>query len=262
MLVIAAAIVVAVVAVLRINVRGDRENGPSNFNVAAKIDPALIAYEQTAEWTLGMKECRALAVGPDDRVYVGGDRTIRVLRPDGTVLQEIALDALPQCLTLSGSDAAEPGRLYVGLEDRVEVFDPQGKRIAAWKPLPAEASISGIAAGERDVFVADAGNRIVWRFDAFGRPLGRIGEANEKRNYPGFLVDQPLFPLTLGADGLLYVANPRALRVEAFTFGGDLEFSWGKGASGVEGFFGCCNPAYLATMPDGRFLTVEKGGGG
>ena len=247
------------VAVLRLDVRGDRENNPSNLDVVPKIDPALIAYEQTAEWTLGMKQCRALAVGPDDSVYVGGDRTIRVLRPDGTALREIALDAPPQCLALSGSDAAEPGRLYVGLEDRVEVFDPQGKRIAAWKPLPAEASISGIAAAERDVFVADAGNRIVWRFDLSGRRLGRIGVANEKQNYPGFLVTSRCFPLALGADGLLYVANPRALRVEAFTFGGDLEFSWGKGSSGVEGFFGCCNPACLATMPDGRFLTLEKG---
>ena len=232
---------------------------PPTSSIIPKIDPALIAYEQTAAWTVGMKECRAMAVGPDDSIYVGGDRTIRGLRPDGTVLREIALDAPPQCLALPGSDAAEPGRMYVGMEDRVEVFDAQGKRIAAWKPLPAGAAISGIATAERDVFVADAGNRIVWRFDLSGRRLGRIGVANAKQKYPGFLVTSRCLPLSLGADGLLYVANPRALRVEAFTFAGDLEFSWGKGASGVEGFFGCCNPTCLAAMPDGRFLTLEKG---
>ncbi len=259
LLIVAAAIVVAAAAVLRLDVHGDRENNGANLDVAPKVDPALIAYEQTAEWTLGMKQCRALAVGPDDSVYVGGDRAIRALRPDGTALWEVALDAPPQCVAAAASDAAEPGRLYVALEDRVEVFDSQGKRVAAWKPLPAEASIGGIAVGERDVFVADAGNRIVWRFDASGRPLGRIGAASEKQNYPGFLVASRCFPLALGGDGLLYVANPRALRVEAFTFGGDLEFSWGKGSAGIEGFFGCCNPAYLATMPDGRFVTVEKG---
>ena len=234
-------------------------SNPSSFNVAARIDPMLIVYEQTAEWTLGMKQCRALAVGPDDSVYVGGDRTIRVLaagrdRLAGNCLGRPA--AVPGAVRLRNGRARPP---VCGPGNRVEVFDPQGKRIAAWKPLPAEASISGIAAAEQDVFVADAGNRIVWRFDASGRRLGRIGEANEKQNYPGFLVTSRCFPLTLGADGLLYVANPRALRVEAFTFGGDLEFSWGKGSSGVEGFFGCCNPAYLATMPDGRFVTVEKG---
>ena len=197
LLVVTALIVITVVGVL-IGIRGDRENNSSSLDIVPKIDPALIAYEQTAAWTLGMKQCRALAVGPDDSVYVGGDRTIRALRPDGTVLREIALDAPPQCLALSGSDAAEPGRLYVGMEDRVEVYDPQGKRIAAWKPLPAGAAISGIAAAERDVFVADAGNRIVWRFDLSGRRLGRIGEANEKQNYPGFLVTSRCFPLALG----------------------------------------------------------------
>ena len=262
LLVVAAAIVVAAVAVLRLDVRGDRENSAANLDVVPKIDPALIAYEQTAEWTLsklGMKQCGALAVGPDDSVYVGGDRTIFVLRPAGQESLEIPLDAPPQCLAVSGSETAHPGRMYVGLEDRVEVLNAWGKRIAAWKPLPGEASISGIAVGERDVFVADAGNHIVWRFDTSGRLLGRIGEPNEKQNYPGFLVTSRCFPLALGADGLLYVANPRALRVEAFTFGGDMEFSWGKGSAGVEGFFGCCNPAYLATMPDGRFVTVEKG---
>ena len=108
------------------------------------------------------------------------------------------------------------------------------------------------------MFVADAGNRIVWRYDLSGKLKGRIGEPNKAQNYPGFLVTNHYFPLALGADGLLYVVNPRALRVEGFTFGGDLEFSWGKGSAGVEGFFGCCNPACLAAMPDGRFVTAGE----
>ena len=80
-----------------------------------------------------------------------------------------------------------------------------------------------------------------------------------RETIPGFLITSHYFPLTLGADGLLYVVNPRALRVEVYTFGGDLERTWGKGSPGIEGFFGCCNPVYLATMGDGRFVTVEKG---
>ena len=40
---------------------------------------------------------------------------------------------------------------------------------------------------------------------------------------------------------------------------GDLEFSWGERSSGIKGFCGCCNPASFTLLPDGGFVTVEKG---
>ncbi len=33
----------------------------------------------------------------------------------------------------------------------------------------------------------------------------------------------------------------------------------GTRGAGLGDFFGCCNPAHLAIMPDGRFITSEKG---
>ena len=41
--------------------------------------------------------------------------------------------------------------------------------------------------------------------------------------------------------------------------GGDLEFAWGKPSFELEGFSGCCNPSHFAMLPDGRFVTSEKG---
>jgi hypothetical protein len=38
-----------------------------------------------------------------------------------------------------------------------------------------------------------------------------------------------------------------------------LETVWGKAGSDIAGFFGCCNPSHLALLPDGRFVTSEKG---
>jgi len=35
--------------------------------------------------------------------------------------------------------------------------------------------------------------------------------------------------------------------------------SWGISSPGIEGFSGCCNPAKFTVLPDGRFLTSEKG---
>jgi hypothetical protein len=109
------------------------------------------------------------------------------------------------------------------------------------------------------VFVADAGNRIVLRYDPAGKLLGKIGKRDPGRHILGFVIPSPHFDLALTADGLLRVVNPGAHRIEAYTLDGDLEVFWGKHGEGIEGFCGCCNPANLAILPDGRFVTSEKG---
>jgi len=34
---------------------------------------------------------------------------------------------------------------------------------------------------------------------------------------------------------------------------------WGRSSMELDGFSGCCNPTHIAVMPDGRFVTTEKG---
>jgi len=63
----------------------------------------------------------------------------------------------------------------------------------------------------------------------------------------------------LHPDGLLRINNPGRHRVEAYSFDGDFEGSWGKPTAAIEGFCGCCNPINLAMLPDGRVVTCEKG---
>ncbi|MDP6381257.1 MAG: hypothetical protein QF662_07935, partial [Phycisphaerae bacterium] len=48
-------------------------------------------------------------------------------------------------------------------------------------------------------------------------------------------------------------------RIQAYTFDGDLEFSWGEFSNGIEGFCGCCNPVSFALLPGGGYITAEKG---
>jgi hypothetical protein len=60
-------------------------------------------------------------------------------------------------------------------------------------------------------------------------------------------------------DGLLRVVNPGRHLIEAYTPIGDREWVWGKTSLKVDGFSGCCNPVSLAVLPDGGFVTCEKG---
>lgn len=249
---------------------------PGGAGAAGRVEPALIRYIELVSWPVALNEVRALALGPADEMYVAGADGLCVLAADGRPRAKFALAGEPYCLAAALSAAeqtsqqnlapaeASPGSaeevlLYVGLSDHVEVWSAAGRRLAAWDAPAPEARFSSIAVSGEHVFVADAGSRVVWHYDRQGTVQGEIGRPDPARRIPGFLITSFYFDLAVGGDGLLYVVNPRALRLEGYTFGGDLETTWGRGAATIEGFFGCCNPAHFAVLPDGRFVTVDKG---
>jgi len=146
------------------------------------------------------------------------------------------------------------------MKNHVEVYNDDGKHLATWESLGNDAVLTSIAVSKNDVFVADAGNRIVLRYDTAGKLINRIGKKDKERNIPGFVIPSPHFDLAAGRDGLLRVVNPGRHRIEAYTFDGDLEFFWGKFSNlDVKGFCGCCNPANFAILDDKSFVTCEKG---
>jgi hypothetical protein len=261
------AVGVGVVAALRIDWRGERGGGlPPIFDYqvrSAPIDPALLRYRPAGELRLGLAEPRAIAVGPGDALYVAGDQTVQVFEagwPAGArPARQVALAGPPRCLAVAPASHAFPGRLYVGLRDHVEVFDPQLKRLAVWESWGERAVLTSLALAEHDVLAADAGNRVVLRLDPSGKLLGRIGRPDPSRRIPGLVLPSPYCDVAVGSDELLRVANTGCHRIEVYTLEGELECSWGQPASGVEGFCGCCNPVHFAILPDGRVATAEKG---
>jgi hypothetical protein len=206
-----------------------------------------------------MHEARAVAVGPDDRIYVAGDKAIRIFSPDGKKLKNRELEGAPFCVAVGGAEHESPGRIYVGMREHVEVFNADGKRESVWGRPGKRSVLTSIATAEEDVFVADAGMMIVWHYDPQGKLLGRIGKRDEAQGFPGFIVPSPYFDVAIAPDGLLRVVNPGLHRIEAYTFDGHRELFWGIRGMGVEAFCGCCNPANIAILPDGRVVTAEKG---
>jgi hypothetical protein len=257
---IALAVVIAIFAAVRLDVTGEKGSGLGEaytYDVAelAKIDPNLILYEELTETiSTRFEASKGIAIGSDGRIYVAGDKAIRIFTETGDSAGEIEVVDAPRCLVV-----ADDSRIYVGMKDHVEVYDSRGKRVASWQGMGEDAVLTSIAVSENDVFVADAGNRIVVHYDATGKLINYIGKKDVERNILGFVIPSPYFDLAVGRDGLLRVVNPGRHRIEAYTFNGDLEFSWGKFSSSIEGFTGCCNPVNFAILGDGSFVTCEKG---
>jgi hypothetical protein len=251
---------VAVIALIRFDATGKKGSGLQkefvyDINELAQIDPNLIGYEESANsFSTGQTESQGIAVDSKGSIYVCGDKAIRIFTPNGNLLDEIVLTDSPGCIAIT-----EDGTICVGLKDHIETYDSQGQKLERWESLADDALLTSIAVTQNNIFVADAGNRIVVRYDTAGNIINRIGEKDSDKNVPGLLIPSPYFDIAISKDGLLRVVNPGRLRIEAYTFDGDFEFSWGEPSVSIEGFCGCCNPANFAVLPDGGFVTSEKG---
>jgi outer membrane protein assembly factor BamB len=268
------AIAIAVVAIVRLDTTGKKGSGLGqefiyDLKDLGKIDPNLILYEGSPEhFVTGLNTSRAIAIDSKGNMYIAGDKiitihgyiigdkgSIAIVNSSGDLPPNIKLTDMPRCLTIAGD-----GKIYIGMKDHVQVYDGQGTRLATWENLGNDAVLTSIAVSKNDVFVADAGNRIVYRFNTTGNLINRIGAKDKDRNIPGFFIPSPHFDLAVASDGLLRVVNPGNHRIEAYTFDGDLEFSWGKFSNvNINGFCGCCNPVNFAILADESFVTVEKG---
>jgi hypothetical protein len=223
-----------------------------------KVDESLILYEEIGEgFETGFKISRAITLDDAAMVLcVVGDESIRMFKIIGSGAafeREIILGGGPHCIEVSGDE------IYIGMKGHAEVYEQAGRRLSVWETLGERAVLTSIDVYKDEVFVADAGNRVVVRYDKQGKIKNYIGRRDAERNIPGFVIPSHNFDLAVAADGLLRVVNPGRHIIEAYTFDGDLEFFWGKASMGIEGFCGCCNPANFAIGPDGSFITSEKG---
>jgi hypothetical protein len=254
---VVAAVAVAVTAIILSDPTGKKGSGLGSrlqldLTGLRKIEPRLISHTQTVTFETGFKRSLGIAVGPGGLIYVAGDQAIRVFDEAGKLLREMGLPGQPRCLAVAADES-----MYVGLGDHVEVFNADGTRRAAWDAPGEKTVITCIALGGdgSDVFVADYGGRQVLRYSRTGTLLNRIVPKGRDGT---FNIPSPYFDVALTAEGLFRVANTGHHRIETYTSAGEFRSAWGKQSELVGGFIGCCNPAHIASFPDGRVLTSEK----
>jgi hypothetical protein len=176
----------------------------------------------------------AVAFGDDGHVYVGLDGVRRIPGPDGGLIEVGAL----------------------------EVRTPEGDLVRSWDSWEFDGDthhfrdITDVAYMNENVYVADGYKKRVYRFSAVGDFMLEIGG-----DKPDIFI-LPTAHLDVVPDreeNALYINNPGLGRVEVRKPNGALGLYWGDQGTHAEGFSGCCNPTDIDVMPNGYFLTAEKG---
>lgn len=220
----------------------------------AKVDAAAVRFKEAARFPISVNDPSAMTVDAKGRILVGGENAIEVLDGDGKETARYGLTGAATCLAVGGD-----GRIYVGMRRQVQVLDAEGALAGAWQDLGENAWLTSLAVDDQYVFAADAGNRVVLRFDLKGNLLGKIGARNDAQGVGGFVVPSPYFDVLLDATGTLWAVNPGRHGFENYRPDGELVSSWYRPGMGLPDFCGCCNPIHAAFRSDGSVATVEKG---
>ncbi len=196
---------------------------------------------------------RGVAVDRRDFVYAAGDQEIKVFDNGGRLLRRWS--AAKPCLSVAVSG---DGRVFAGQAGQVEIFDSGGRLSTTWRDELRLGLVTAIGFSKGNVFLADARDRCIRRYDAGGKYLNDIGKDNRMK---GFLIPNGVVSFGVDAKGIIHAANPGKHRVERYTAEGALLGHFGRfdGRDPV-GFSGCCNPTNVAVTDGSRIWVTEKAG--
>lgn len=222
------------------------------------------AWRETGGWTLDLAHPHAVASRSGDvlvaggattttwtswtsTLVVGGDREVHWFSLDGTLQRRVAIDGAVLAMAISAD-----GSVWLARCGAVERLAADGT--VAWRcALPDGCLPGGLAVAGGLIWVSDCAGRRVLRIAADGSPAAGLSGCDS------FIIPSPWFPLSSGPDGLVWVANTGRHRLEAYGSDGRQVRTWGAQGMDVPRFCGCCNPAFVQVLPDGRFVTAEKG---
>jgi len=218
-----------------------------------EVDPALVGYYESGRIPVAPAPLYSFTRAEDDTLFVVAGTEMVTLR-DGREMTRANLAGPARCLA-----EGPGGRLYLAVDDHIEVVDRGGSTVAVWPVADPRSILVSMVVTREAVVVADAGLKVVRLYDHYGRSLRSIGGPSAPTEHGGFVVPSPYFDLAVDRDGSLWVVNPGRHTIENWTVDGRLRSSWGRGGADLEGFCGCCNPTAMALAPNGDFVTAEKG---
>ncbi|MGQ7869541.1 hypothetical protein [Sunxiuqinia sp. sy24] len=249
----AVAIAVIIARDFVVNRSGKHIENPYAFDVSeyTVVDSSEIIYKEQKVLQLKVNEPKGID-HKNGVIYVVADSSLILLNEQGQLLREVQLDAVPTAIAVED-------QVWLALKNQVICLDMDGQEIQRWPAYGARSVITSLAVSPQYVYVADAGNRLVYQCSPTGELIQEVGAKNEQKAVPGFIIPSPYFDIDLNEEGYLWAVDPGRHSLENFNADGSMRSSWTSSSVQTEGFSGCCNPAHMAMMTEDRFVTSEKG---
>lgn len=224
-----------------------------NIDEYKKVDSTKILYSEKINFPVKADSWGGIAVSDSTIVVAAANNLLQYNYSGKLISSKIMID------TATSVVVDKNRQIWVGMRHYVVMYDMNGTLVKRWNSFGENAVITSLAVSDEFVYVADAGNRIVYQCNTNGQTEQKIGEKDEHKGIPGFIIPSPYFDIALDDRGFLWAANTGRHVFENYNPDGSLRSSWGITSFKIEGFSGCCNPAHFAVMDDNSFVTSEKG---
>jgi len=228
---------------------------PCEYNIdkLKQIDSSLICYKEIKQFDPEINQIYGITVDKNKLLYITGTQQVAIFNTDGTKLGGFRTDSSAHCIAIDNSN------IYLGIGNHIEQYNQDGTRKSVWKTYAEKGFITSIAINGEFVYVADAGNKRLLKYDKQGNLLMDLGKKDASKDIDGFIIPSKYFEVAFGAFNDMWVVNPGKHRIENYSVSGELQTFWGVASMQPEGFAGCCNPVHFAILPNGSFVTYEKG---
>ncbi len=224
-----------------------------NIDEYREVDSTKILYAEKLNFKVEADDWGGIAVS-DSTIVVASANKLLKFDYRGKLISSYQLIDTATCIAVD-----ENRQVWIGMRHYVAMYDMNGTLVKRWNSYGENAVFTSLAVLGENVYVADAGNRIVYHLNTNGQLEQKIGEKDEHKGIPGFIIPSPYFDVAIDDNNFLWAANTGRHVFENYNPDGSLRTSWGITSFKIEGFSGCCNPAHFAIMDDNSFVTSEKG---
>jgi len=253
-LIFLALVIVAVIALNYISSKPRKaKQNPYEYNVDEfkKVDPELISHKESKQLKVTLDDHAGIATS-NGNIYLASNQKLTVISPEGSKINEFPISPDARAL------AVNPYKIAVAYKQTIVTYNHLGEMLSTTKVLSDSSVFASIAFWNDKIMVTDAGKRRIYGFEGTELVLEIEGVSGAK-NLHGFIVPSPYFELAVNAGNEFWCTNPGMHALQQYNEKGDLISAWDKSSMEIDGFTGCCNPAQFTTLPDGRFVTSEKG---
>lgn len=224
-----------------------RKETPHNNPSASEASGPADQWVVTKVFEPAKGQLNAVTTSENGNIFLGGESFVAYYDSDFKPIWEYKTEMPVTALTTSENN------LFAAVQGTILVLNLMGEKVDEWGPFEENSMITSLSVNDTYVAFADAANKTVFVLDKKGVVKSLIGKSEEP-----FIIPSSYFDIALGADNMIYIANPGNRRIERRNIEGKMLDFFGKPGIGPDVFCGCCNPAHFALVPGG-FVTAEKG---